>query len=161
MAHGAQDAMTQSTQNTQNTEGATRDDGDGASALDIIARRFQSKPVQDAGKPLPSTALDPLSPALYIIAEIPALNPTQIVIVIDHAAAKEVKQKFTGHALWSAEELVFFMERFFTFHDTDNGPRWTRRTDIDPEATTENITEHFIAINRIKAATKGFLSRRT
>jgi|GEM_PF-3850447 len=142
-----------------------------ASALDIIAGRFEAKrPIgttSQADDIANNIAGDTPGPntndATYIVAKFPPLGAICVVTVIDRSLAERIKKKFAGHSLWTVEELIFFMERFFTLETspkTKNTAKWCLSDSTERSFDLTAAQEHFLTVCRAKAEFNAFLSKR-
>lgn len=132
---------------------------DTVSALDIIAATFDGSRKPDEHQPEPLL----YSPASVIAAKFCELSPTRVIIIIDRAESEKIKERFAEEVLWTAEELCYFMERYFDLEHIDgdeNRPTWKLRCDDGAKRTIDDAREHFIATCRVKQAFNGMLTRR-
>lgn len=131
------------------------------SAIEAIASRFERHGKVSAASGASGEQKKPPSP--YIVARFAELGDLLVVVVIDRDCAERVKQKYAGCSLWSAEELVFFMERYFELQGSLEGPEnveWCPRSGTGPKIGIADAARHFFDVCRVKAVFRGFVSKR-
>lgn len=137
------------------------------SAIDIIASRFGRRARAEDQEP--RGAAVETAPPQFIAAEFDrgAQGPPMLVIVVlNRACASYVKQNFKNDAIWTAEELIWFTERFYERNiaeNTENGQKsekWTLRAEIASTIDEKALRGHFLAVCEAKSQFRGFLSKR-